>query len=303
VPLVLVGLVNWNEVDRTLLCIERIGSDAPDVDVVVVDNGSAGDDVARLRERLGRERVLDTRENRGYAGGMNGVLRHALGREDVTEVLLLTPDVDLDPDALAKMLEVLRCQPTAGVVGPVVIYRDEPRPLLGAGGTVEPGRVRAPLLREPRAAAPYAVDWIDGCCMLLRREAIAAVGGFDERFFIYFEETDFCERMRRAGWSIWVAPEAKAHHPKGDALPPAYYFYYMARNRYLFWHNNFDVAPGRVALELLRETALLCASALRSRPPLTRAVRARWAARQLAGACRGTIDYFRGRFGRMPGTA
>ena len=299
----LVGLVNWNEVDRTLLCIERLRGEHPDAEVVVVDNASAGDDVTRLRERLGAERVLTNPENRGYAGGMNVVLRYALERPAVAEVLLLTPDVDLETGALTRMLEVLRSEPGAGVVGPLVIYREQPRALLGAGGVLEAARVRAPLLREPRTEAPYAVDWIDGCCMLLRREAIAAVGGFDERFFIYFEETDLCERIRRAGWSIWVVPSAQARHPKGDAVPPAYYFYYMARNRYLFWQKNFAIAPGRVALQLLRETAMVCASTLRARPPLTRAVRARWAARQLAGSWRGTLDFLRGRFGQMPGPA
>jgi GT2 family glycosyltransferase len=296
----LVGLVNWNESEQTLRAIERLRSEPLELDIVVVDNGSTGDDVARLRARLGDERVLENGENRGYAGGMNAVLQYMLARPDVKLLLLLTPDAQLQRGALEDMVEQIRAEPGAGAAGPLVAYREGDVTQIGAGGAIEPARVRAAQLRRAPRSTPYAVDWIDGCCMLLRREAIAAVGGFDERYFIYFEETDFCERLRRAGWSIWVVPSALVRHPKGRVVPPAYYFYYMARNRYLFWRKNFQIGAPRVALGLGRELAGIAVGALKPQPAGERRARVHWFTRHLAGSLRGTSDYVRGRLGPMP---
>ncbi|NIQ55238.1 MAG: hypothetical protein GWN71_18220, partial [Gammaproteobacteria bacterium] len=100
--------------------------------------------------------------------------------------------------------------------------------------------VRAEHIREVPRGTPYRVDWVDGCCLLVRCAAAAAVGGFDEDYFLYYEDADLCQRVGHAGWSILVAPGAEVGHDK-SAVPAAHYFHYMTRNRYRFWRKNFGI--------------------------------------------------------------
>lgn len=299
-------IVNWNEYDRTVTCLERlVRSEGVSPRVLVVDNGSRGEDADRLESRSDVERVVRLSENRGYAGGMNAGLRAWLAEDVKDPILILTPDAELAPRALRRLVDALDAEPGAGVVGPVVVYRDGPDPILGAGGRIEPERVRASLIRRPPEERVYEVGWIDGCCMLVRPEALASVGGFDERYFIYFEETDLCHRLHRAGWSVHVARDAIVRHPKEDGLWPYYYYYYMTRNRFLFWRKSFDIgtAPvlARVGVAVIRTFGSWIQSLVLPRLWRASPARMRHFGRQLRGAIAGTRDHLRGRYGRMGG--
>lgn len=245
-------------------------------------------------------RFLGLPHNTGYAGGMNAGLAHPAGG-GAKYVLLLTPDALVGPDTIAGLVAALEADPGAAVAGPVVVYRGGAERLVGAGGAIDPRRVRAPLHRSVRGEEPYPVDWIDGCCMLLRREAVAAVGGFDERYFLYFEETDLCARLGQAGWRVLLVPGAEVLHEKLGSPPPHYYFY-MNRNRYLFWQKNFGVHPARVALSAAAETSRLAASWLLSLllPSRThrRADDRERLTLQLHGLTKGTLSFRRGDWGR-----
>lgn len=329
---VLVAILNWHCVPATLECLAAVrGSRGVEVEVLVVDNGSTDGSAEELEGVLGggadyatggrgagevwREaggtgaepaggavravHFLALPRNTGYAGGMNAALAWAAG-VGVEYVLLLTPDALVRPDTIARLVAALEAEPGAGVAGPVVVYREGAERLIGAGGSIDRRRVRAPLHRELRGDAPYAVDWIDGCCMLLRRETAAGVGGFDERYFLYFEETDLCARVGEAGWRVLLVPDAEVLHEK-EGAPASYYYYYMNRNRYHFWRKNFGVHPARVALAIAGETSELAASwALSLLLPTRRHRRAddrQRLARQLRGVVAGTRDFGRGRLG------
>ncbi len=300
-----VVLLNWNEREQTERCLTALSaSEGVEPDVLVVDNGSSADDAGFFRLRLGSDRVLAMPDNRGYAGGMNAGLEFWRERGGDAPLLVLTPDVTLRPSTLALLMNEMRATPDAGVVGPLVLYAPEIG-LLSAGGTVDPARARAPAVSRPLADTPYDTDWIDGCCMLIRAAALDAVApAFDERYFIYFEETDFNGRVRAAGWRVRVVPEAVVDHPKSIGTLPPYYFYYMVRNRYLFWHKNFGVRAPRVAMGVAWATARSWASAIRALVvPSRRAelpARLRDARLQVRGAWSGTRDHLRGRYGRMP---
>lgn len=299
-----VVLLNWNEHDRATDCLDRVlGSTGVDPQVLVVDNASSGDDPERFIERFGADRVLVQPENRGYAGGMNAGLSYWLEQDDDAPVLIITPDAAVAPDTLRLLLDELNATPEAGIAGPVVVY-SEADGRLSAGGAVDRRRVRARLLPDVQSEQPYDAEWIDGCCMLVRRAALRDVRGFDERYFIYFEETDFCGRVRAAGWRIRVVPSARVDHPKSVGTLAPYYFYYMVRNRYLFWEKNFGVGPARVALDVALATAKSWASVVKSLllPGRwhERGGRFRDARLQLRAAWVGTLDHARRRYGKMP---
>lgn len=306
VPRIRVVLLNWNDRPQSEACLARVmASRGVRPDVVVVDNGSSGDDARHFRDRLGDDRVVALPENTGYAGGMNAGLAFWLTEGSADSILVITPDAAVEPDTLDKLERELSHRANAAIVGPLVIHsHGDDRQEVSAGGRIEPARVSASLLRKPLSERPYDADWIDGCCMLIRPDVLADVEPFDERFFIYYEETDFCTRVRRAGWRIRVVPDAVVFHPKSPGTLPPYYFYYMVRNRYLFWRKNFGIGMGRVALVVAALTLKSWASVGRSlvqprrRPDWRR--RLRDARLQLRAAWGGTIDHVKARYGRIP---
>jgi GT2 family glycosyltransferase len=188
--------------------------------IVVVDNASPSDALAALRRADPRVDVIALPRNDGYAAGMNAGLRRWPDRD----VLLLTHDCVLEPGALPELRAPL-ADPTVGMAGPLLCLRSDPDVVWSAGGTYDGRRITHRRFRTPRSALPEAttgaVDWLDGACLLLRRDAIDTVGTFDERYFLYFEETDLAFRVRRAGYRVVCNRRAVAEQepsPRPEAL-------------------------------------------------------------------------------------
>jgi len=176
--------------------------------VTVVDNSSQAA-VAELCAASGF-RYIDPGANRGFAAGVNIALADRL-RPDA-DVLLLNPDARIDPAGIAQLQQALRCEPRLASVGPAQVDAD------GRPARVEwpfPSPARAWLealgLGRLRSGAHFVV----GSVLLLRAEALAAVGGLDEQFFLYAEETDWAFRAHRLGWRHAVVPAVSAVHAGG----------------------------------------------------------------------------------------
>lgn len=299
-------VLNYNQAEAALQAVAELGrAQGVDVDVLVVDAASNADDVARLRRGVSPERLLLLPANLGYAGGMNAGMRFWRDADAGVPVLLATPDARVGEDVVARLLDVLESDPGVAAAGPVVVYSRGPRPRIGAGGALDPRHARIRLLPEARSAEPYDVDWIEGCCMLLRPEAVESVGGLDEAYFLYYEEIDLCHRLVTAGWRVRVAPGASVLHPKRPGGQPKHYFYYMTRNGYRFWRRNFGLPGRRQAVTTLHATlwhALLAAGSLVLPGRWNEAparVRDLWF--QAVGAWSGTRDHLRGRYGPRRG--
>lgn len=162
--------------------------------------------------------------NAGYAAAVNAAFARAPGRD----VMLLNPDVDVEgPEAILALAGMLEREPTVGVVAPRLVGDDgvaQPSArrfpsLASMAGSVAPAR-RVPFLRRSydrytrpsTASRPLTVDWVIGAAMLIRREAFERVGGWDERFFMYIEDADFCRRCARAGWDVAYMPSVVLRH-------------------------------------------------------------------------------------------
>lgn len=298
-------LLNWNDHAEAERCIDALqASGGIRLDLLVVDNGSSGPDVARFRARLGPDRVLALDDNLGYAGGMNAGIRFWQARPGREPILLITPDARVGTETLAVLAAELEREAEAGVVGPLVVHSREGSGWVTAGGMVRPARVQSAPLQRPRSTDPHDVEWIDGCCMLVRPDVLRDVAGFDERYFIYFEETDFCARVRRKGWRVRLLPGVEIDHPKAPGTLPPYYFYYMVRNRYLFWAENHGIGFWKVAATVAWATLRAWGSVAKAVvvPGRRREVRARLrdARLQLRAAWVGSVDHLRRRYGRMP---
>ncbi len=239
-------IVHWRHLDDTLACLASL---EPGIGAVVVDNGS----IDAVADAVGgRATCVRSAENQGYAGGANLGIRRALA-DGADVVLLLNDDVRVLPGANAAALAVLGGDPRVAAVGAKVRAREDPSRLWLAWGDVTWRQSLVALHGSdepdgPRFAAPRAVDWIAGCAMWLRREALEAVGLFDETFFAYHEEVDWCARARHAGWRVIYCPAAVVTHTgRGAAGGPAAVRirkYFAARNTVLFARKHATVGQG-----------------------------------------------------------
>jgi hypothetical protein len=206
-------------IDACLVALEGAG-----VPAIVVDNASRDDTLARVRASHPGTRVVARERNGGYAVAVNAGAR--LAPDD--DILVVNPDVVVTPGAVAALEAYLRAEPAVGIVVPRLVYPDGtiqesirafPSPLAllarrSPFGRTGPGRrILADFLladETPTTARP--IPWAIGAAMLVRRAAIRAVGGMDERIFLYGEDTDWCHRMWSAGWAVHIEPAAVMTH-------------------------------------------------------------------------------------------
>ncbi len=220
VAAVVVTYNSAQHVDALLDSLPAAFGDVP-YTTVVVDNGSTDDTLALLRRR-GDCTVVES-VNDGYGAGMNRAVRHA---PEAAEVLVLNPDVELDAESVPRMLAVLR-RPGVGIVAPRTREADgslsptlrRTPTLARAGGLSFTGLpLLAERIEDPRAyVTEHPVDWAVGAIWLVDRECFDALGGFDETYFLYSEETDFALRARDRGWLSVYAPDAGGMHVGGGS--------------------------------------------------------------------------------------
>jgi len=252
-------VVHWQDLADTLGCVESVQAAGDSTGIIVVDNGSrepVGEALA------GRARVLRSAENRGYAGGANLGVRAALD-DGADVVLLLNDDVRLYPEATRAALAALGSDERIAVVGPKVLAREDPSRLWLAWGDVTWGQSLVALRGAgepdgPRFGQSRDADWIAGCAMWIRRTALAGIGLFDETFFAYHEEVDWCARARRAGWRVLYCPAAVVTHTgrgaAGGATAVRIRKYFAARNSVLFARKHATFAQRAKLASLLATT-------------------------------------------------
>jgi GT2 family glycosyltransferase len=238
---VAVIVLNWNRRDDTLRCLDSLAAvTEPAIDVFMVDNGSSDNSEEAVREAFPLVRVVQNGANFGFAEGNNAAIRLALA-EGYRWIMLLNNDTTLAEDAIAELLQPLVDDETIGISSGAIVYMATPETVWSAGGRIDrpTGRVLTDWLDQPLAALPgetYSVDHVSGCAMLLRSAAIRKAGLLDPRFFMYYEETEWCARIAACGYRIVVNPRAVIHHsidPAAQAGSPSI-AYYMTRNHLLF---------------------------------------------------------------------
>jgi N-acetylglucosaminyl-diphospho-decaprenol L-rhamnosyltransferase len=206
--------------------VEKALESARGTEVVVVDHGSTDGTLELVRERF-PEATLVEQENKGFGAGNNAGMRVASGKW----FLLLNSDAWLQPGALEGLVDFAEAHPDAAVVGPRLLNPDGTLQRSVRGfPTVWRIATEYLFLRKlaPRSRAlnafyaggfdhdePREADFLMGSVLLVRRAAVEAVGGFDERYFMFSEETDWCYRLREAGWTTWFFPGAEAVHVGG----------------------------------------------------------------------------------------
>ena len=235
-------VVNWRQTEATLACLaslERAGADLGDV--VVIDNESHDDLFMRVRAAYPRTIVLTQSENLGFAKAVNIGAAYAMER-GATALLLLNNDAELMAGALPHFAQRLTSEPRLGVMTAKVFLTEAPDRLWAVGGHFTGRRVVNVGAGEKDVGAydHTRLDFVYGCAMLVRAEVFRDLAGLDERFFLYYEDIDFCLRARDAGWSVRMAPDAHALHEgsKSTRGEPSVKVYHHARSRMLFFRRH-----------------------------------------------------------------
>jgi len=210
-PKVTCVVLNWNGWRDTLECVSALqNSSYPNLEVVIVDNGSNDDSVRRIRDASPELAVLELGENLGFAGGNNAGLRYALNHGS-EYVWLLNNDTLPEPDALSTLVEKARSDRRIGAVASVCYYADRPEVVQIWGG----GRVNLWIGYSPNTDVPRAdgwFHWLNGTSLLLSRCALDDAGLLDPGFFLYWEDVEMGVRLRKRGWRLAVAPQSKILH-------------------------------------------------------------------------------------------
>ena len=235
-PLVVTVILNTNRREDTLACLESLGQAAyQNHRIIVLDNHSTDGSVQAINEIYPHVQVIELQDNLGYAGNNNVGIEAAL-QQGADWVFVLNEDTIVDRDCISKLVQEGEKDQRIGILGPMVYHWDEDHVIQSAGGKFTKYWTAYHLgqneLDQGQFSQPHEVDWVSGCSILVRREAIEQVGMIDARFFYYWEETEWCFRTGRAGWKIMNVPAAKIWH-KGvqrDYKPKPAVTYYDTRN-------------------------------------------------------------------------
>ncbi len=216
-PRVAAVVLNYNGKDVTLETLSgmtRLAYDA--VDIIVVDNGSTDGSYEAVAEAYPQVEQLKVEDNRGISHGLNVGLQHALdGGYDY--VLACNNDIETDPGMLSEMVRVMEDDPTIGCVGPKTFYHGDRKRLWSTGGIL---RFKESVTRERgmneidrgQYDRDGEVDYVNGCAMLMRRQALEATGLWDPSYYLGVEDADWCVRMKQQGYRCFYAHRALVWH-------------------------------------------------------------------------------------------
>lgn len=262
-------IVSWNVRDLLRRALASVEADTSGLqsEIILVDNASRDGTVAMARDEFPSVRIIGNPDNRGFTVANNQALAQARGRY----LFLLNPDAEVVPGALGALLGYMQANTNVGIAGPQLLNPD---------GTVQSSRRRFPTLATalvestrlqqwfPRNRllqryylldtsddAVQDVDWVVGAAMFVRRQVYEQIGGFDESFFMYSEELDWCYRAKRAGWGVVYFPPARVIHHEGKSSEQ------VAAARDIYFHSSkirfFRKHHGALSASLLRAFLLL----------------------------------------------
>lgn len=250
-PLVSVITINYN---NTLVTEELLASlpgadEAFELEVIVVDNGSQPDPVPAWKEKYPWVTFIRSESNLGFSKGNNLGIKKASG--DL--LFLVNNDTVFTEDLVPRMVRLFQDHPSVGIASPKIWYYGEEKLIQYAGFT--PMNM---LTARNRCVGQFEKDqgqyddrtgptgYIHGAAMMVRREVIKKAGLMPEEFFLYYEEVDWCEEIRKYGYEIWVEPRAVIYHKESVSVGKnsALKEYYMNRNRILFIRRNAGPLTG-----------------------------------------------------------
>ena len=230
-------VLNWNGKDDTIECVESLQEiNYDNYKIIVVDNGSEDDSVFEIKKNFPRIKIIENKKNLGFAGGNNIGMKYAMENE-ADYVLLINNDTTVDENFLTELVKIGESNKKIGALGSKIYFHSEPNRIWFAGGKVNWLKNKGTHLGlDEIDNGQYnkisEVDYLTGCCLLVKREVIEKIGVLAEDYFLYYEDTDFSARVKNAGYKIMYVPKSKIYHKISRSTKPGSpsYIYYHVRN-------------------------------------------------------------------------
>lgn len=313
-PEIFIIVLNWNGKSDTLVCLNSLQSlQYSHYKIIIVDNGSTDGSVQEIQTSFPDINIIETDQNLGYAEGNNIGIRHAL-EHHADFVLLLNNDTTVAPDLLDQLINAAQQNLDAGVFGATLLYMDKPDTVWFAGAQWNPKTLTFDYPYQDQKLPDnlnISTDYACGAALFFRAEVARSIGLLDARFFLVWEESDWCLRATRAGYKCTLVPSAYVWHKvgasfDGESSPLRQYFSY--RNRLLWAEKNLSLKD---LLRLIKDSyKAFCPkftiSQSENAPLIKRLVwsingwKNNWFSASLRAKRRGIIDYFLRRFGDCP---
>jgi GT2 family glycosyltransferase len=214
-----VAIINWNSGNWLRSCIESLIATATNAEILVVDNASVDASIELADAFRNRVCFIRNSVNRGFAGAVN----QAFQATSTSCVLVLNPDIRVTPGALLILEDFMSTHPRTGAVGGYVNKNYLPRefPTVWALARENLGFPRQRSVAPLKLSEAISVEQPAAAALMIRRDAYDSVGGFDEQFYpAWYEDVDFCRRLRAGGWEIYYAPKAEFLHEGGYSVGP-----------------------------------------------------------------------------------
>jgi GT2 family glycosyltransferase len=249
-------IVNYKSQKKALSCVESVkASDMAGLsyEIIIIDNASGDEGAETIREKFSDVILIKSGKNLGMGGGNNLGIKKAKG----DYILILNPDIFVNHGAIKKLYDYIKEDKSIGLLAPKLLNPDGSlqyscfrdfnffTPVLRRTflGKIFTDSVDKFLMKDFDHNEIKKVDWVMGSCFVIKKELMDELGGFDERFFMYFEDTDLCRRLRQAGYKIiYYSETAATHdHARASADNPWYFFMFnkMSRAHIASWIKYF----------------------------------------------------------------
>lgn len=242
-PVVTIITINYNQLQVTCQLLDSLRKVTyPAMEVIVVDNHSAIDPTQVISEKYPEVKLLVSNENLGFAGGNNLGIQASKG----DYLLFLNNDTEVDPEFLEPLVALFESNPVAGAASSKILYHNSDEIIQYAGSTrIDPftGRSKRIGWMEKDLGqhnVQRETDLAHGAAMMVPRRVIDKVGMMPEFFFLYYEEVDWCESIKKGGYKIYFVPDSKVYHKESMSIGKSSTLktYYMTRNRLLYMRRN-----------------------------------------------------------------
>ncbi len=246
IPKIAIIILNWNGKKDTLACLHSLSYlTYPNFETLLIDNGSTDDSVLAIRQQFPDLCIIETGSNLGFAEGNNVGIKKAL-EQKADLFFLLNNDTIVSDDILERFVETYHDFPQAGVLGAKIFLFEEKSTLdhLGGNWDQKTGTFTFVGLRQKEDGIlwqhPQEIDYVCGAGLMIKRSVIEKIGFFEKRYFLIWEESDFCFRAKKAGFQIITCPQAHLWHKVSASFvggkPHSTYFWW--RNRLLWIERN-----------------------------------------------------------------
>lgn len=255
--MVYIILVNYNSYKDTIECAKSLEKiEYKNFKIIIVDNGSKDESLSKIRRELKECILIETGENLGFAGGNNAGINYAI-KNGADYVLLLNNDTLVKSDFLNKMLLRYQQNDNIGLVGCKIMYYPEKNRIWFGGGKIDWFKFIGTHfgigeVDNGQYDQENEIDFMTGCCMLIKREVIEKVGLLSEQYFMYFEDVDFCVKVKEAGYKIWYNPKAVIYHKvglSGGGEESPFSIKWSTRNRMIFMNKyKYKISTSKLIL-------------------------------------------------------